>query len=51
LFYYTYAEMPVFHLLPQWFGLGRNHYDRVVHFLFGFLVYPDFGGQYCLSVA
>lgn len=37
--HYTYAEMPVFHLLSQWFGLGRNHYDRVVHFLFGFLLF------------
>lgn len=37
--HYTYAEMPLFHLLAQWIGLERNHYDRVVHFLFGFLLF------------
>jgi len=38
--HYTYAEVPY----GQWFGLeidgGRNHYDRLVHFLFGLLIYP-----------
>ncbi len=37
--HYTYAEMPLFHWFSVWFGLGRNHYDRVVHFLFGFLLF------------
>jgi putative membrane protein len=39
--HYTYAQMPA----GTWFDgvmhLGRNHYDRVVHFCFGFLLtYP-----------
>lgn len=39
--HYTYAEVP----LAAWFGdifvPGRNHYDRLVHFLFGLLIsYP-----------
>ncbi|MBI4151913.1 DUF2238 domain-containing protein [Candidatus Woesearchaeota archaeon] len=33
--YYSYTEMPLFSLLKGLFGLGRNHYDRFVHFLFG----------------
>lgn len=45
--HYTYAEVPY----DQWaqalwggslselFGVSRNHYDRVVHFLFGLLCY------------
>lgn len=37
--HYTYAEMPLFHWLSGWLGLERNHYDRVVHFLFGFLLF------------
>ena len=37
--HYTYTEMPLFDLIKDWFGLSRNHYDRVVHFLFGFLFY------------
>ncbi|MDP6388461.1 MAG: DUF2238 domain-containing protein [Alphaproteobacteria bacterium] len=39
--HYTYAEVP----LGSWFGdtfeFGRNHYDRVVHLVFGLLIsYP-----------
>lgn len=37
--HYTYAEMPLFHWISGWLNLGRNHYDRVVHFLFGFLLF------------
>ena len=37
--YYTYTEMPLFDLLRDSFGLARNHYDRVVHFLFGILFF------------
>lgn len=37
--HYTYAEMPIFHWLSGWLSLERNHYDRVVHFLFGFLLF------------
>jgi putative membrane protein len=31
--HYTYAEVPIGNLGP-----GRNHYDRVVHFLYGLLL-------------
>lgn len=33
--HYTYTETPFFSML----GFARNHYDRVVHFLFGVLFY------------
>ncbi len=39
--HYTYSEVPLGFYLDKNFGFGRNHYDRVVHFFFGFLiVYP-----------
>ena len=31
--------MPLFDLIKDWFNLSRNHYDRVVHFLFGIIFY------------
>jgi len=37
--HYTYSEVPY----AQWLGWdleGRNHYDRLVHFLFGLLIIP-----------
>ncbi len=37
--HYTYAEMEHFDAITQYFGFERNHYDRVVHFLFGLLVF------------
>lgn len=37
--HYTYAEMPWFSALGEWAGWERNHYDRLVHFLFGFLLF------------
>jgi putative membrane protein len=38
---YTYAENPFGFWLMEAFDLGRNHYDRIVHFSFGFLLaYP-----------
>jgi putative membrane protein len=37
--HYTYAEMEHFNAITQFFGFERNHFDRVVHFLFGFLVF------------
>jgi len=38
---YTYAENPFGFWLMETFDLGRNHYDRIVHFGFGFLLaYP-----------
>lgn len=39
--HYTYAETPFGFWLQDWFGLQRNHYDRIVHFSFGLLIaYP-----------
>lgn len=37
--HYSYAEMPLFDFFKETFGLSRNHYDRVVHFLFGVLFF------------
>lgn len=39
--HYTYSEAPPGFWIQQWFDLGRNHYDRIVHFCFGLLIaYP-----------
>ncbi len=35
--HYTYAEMPVFNWLRDYFDLARNHYDRVGHVAQGFI--------------
>jgi len=38
---YTYAENPLGYWLKEVFDSSRNHYDRIVHFSFGFLLaYP-----------
>lgn len=38
---YTYSENPFGYWLQDIFGSSRNHYDRIVHFSFGFLLaYP-----------
>ena len=38
---YTYAENPFGYWLKELFHFSRNHYDRIVHFSFGFmLAYP-----------
>lgn len=38
---YTYAENPFGFWLKDALGFSRNHYDRIVHFCFGFLLaYP-----------
>lgn len=38
---YTYAENPLGYWLKDVLGWQRNHYDRIVHFSFGFLLaYP-----------
>lgn len=38
---YTYADNPFGYWLKDAFNLSRNHYDRIVHFSFGFLLaYP-----------
>lgn len=36
--HYTYALAPPFNWLRDELGLGRNHYDRVAHFMLGFLM-------------
>ncbi|MDT7041033.1 DUF2238 domain-containing protein [Candidatus Nitronereus thalassa] len=39
--HYTYAQVPLGSWLDQGLDLGRNHFDRIVHFSFGFLLaYP-----------
>lgn len=40
--HYSYSEVPLFDLIKQQYGLARNHYDRVVHFLFGILFFLPF---------
>lgn len=37
--HYTYAEMEYFDAITQFFNFERNHFDRLVHFLFGLLVF------------
>jgi len=38
---YTYSENPFGYWLMETLDLSRNHYDRIVHFSFGFLLaYP-----------
>ena len=36
--HYTYAETPFGFWMQDLFGFERNHYDRLVHFLFGLLL-------------
>lgn len=38
--HYTYAEVPIGFRMADWFGWERNHFDRIVHFLYGFLLSP-----------
>ncbi len=39
--HYTYAKVPIGFWLQDWLHLSRNHYDRIIHFAFGFLLlYP-----------
>jgi putative membrane protein len=39
--HYTYAKVPIGFWARDWLHLDRNHYDRVIHFSFGFLfLYP-----------
>jgi putative membrane protein len=35
--HYTYAEVPLFDAIRDALDLGRNHYDRVGHFMQGFV--------------
>lgn len=39
--HYTYSEVPFGFWMEEVLGVARNHYDRIVHFSFGFLLaYP-----------
>lgn len=40
--YYTYAEVPLGFWAADLFDISRNHYDRLVHFAFGFLIVLPF---------
>ena len=40
--HFTYAEMKYFDFITDFFGFSRNHYDRVVHFLSGLLLFKFF---------
>ena len=35
--HYTYARMPLFNWIRDTFELSRNHYDRIGHFVQGFV--------------
>ncbi len=37
--HYTYSEVPLGDAAREFFGWGRNHYDRFVHFCFGLLMF------------
>ncbi len=37
--HYTYSETPIGFWIKDLFDLSRNHYDRLIHFLFGLLLY------------
>jgi putative membrane protein len=41
--HYTYAEVPLFNWLRDEYGLGRNHFDRLGHFMQGFV--PAMAGR------
>jgi putative membrane protein len=36
--HYTYPNVPLGFWLDRWFDFHRNHFDRIVHFSFGFLM-------------
>ena len=41
--HYSYAKVPLFDYFKEVYGLSRNHYDRLVHFSFGVLIfYPAY---------
>lgn len=35
--HYTYAEVPLFNNFKEWFGFERNNYDKLGHFMQGFV--------------
>lgn len=39
--HYTYSKVPLGFWIQDWWGLERNHFDRIAHFSFGLLLaYP-----------
>jgi len=40
--HYTYAEVPLGFWAAELFDIQRNHFDRLVHFAFGFLIILPF---------
>ncbi len=40
--HYTYAEVPLGFWVAELFDIQRNHFDRLVHFAFGFLIILPF---------
>ena len=38
----TYEHMTYFTWFSEWFGVERNYYDQVIHFLFGLMVFIAF---------
>lgn len=39
--HYTYSKVPLGFWMQNWWGLERNHFDRIAHFSFGLLLaYP-----------
>lgn len=38
----TYEQMAYFTWFSEWFGLERNYYDQLIHFLFGLMVFMPF---------
>jgi putative membrane protein len=39
--HYTYSKVPLGFWMQEWWGLERNHFDRIAHFSFGLLLaYP-----------
>lgn len=54
--HYTYVEMEHFDVITEFFGFERNHFDRVVHFCFGLLLFRSLfeminRGAYSLKIA
>lgn len=37
--HYTYSNVPLGFWMQDMFGFSRNHFDRIVHFSFGFLLF------------
>lgn len=37
--HYTYTKVPLGYVLGSWMGSDRNQYDRLIHFVFGLLLY------------